>query len=833
MTTRLSTRITSATRRALVWILGGCLLLAGGLLPASAASRQEPGNGTAPQAIELTQEELAWLAENHTVRARVSYWPPYMIDHPQPAGISVDYLNAIAKRFGFKVEYVPDTLGWSNSVADLREERNHFDLMLTMTRTPEREQQFALTKEYLTMPWVIYSRDDSPFISGLGDLSGKTIAVEKGYAIANKLKANFQLLEMDRPEDALRAVATAQADAYVGNLGNTSYLIKERGFGNLVVAAPTPFGDQAQGMAVRKDWPALASLIDKGLAAMTADERQAITHKWSAVEIRPQIDYALVWKVVLGATLILLAVTYWSLRMKREISHRQRVEANLRNERERAQRYLDTVQTIMVALDVNGDVTMINRAGCHLLGFEEDELLGRNWFATCLPQPEGAKSAYRAFRQIIDGGVETAEYYENTVRCKDGRERICAWHNAYLRNEHGQIIGTLSSGEDITERKSLDALLAEQTERLRNERNFMDAILNTQAALVLVTDAEGRLLRFNNASTTAAGNNLEIRQANSMLWNLFPEEERTAIQHDVIAKLRDGANIVEHENRWRCQDNSSRLILWRSTALRNEDGRIRHIISTGIDITDQRQAEEAARERLDQVSRLQRLQTANELATMLAHELNQPLTAISMYVATSQKQLEKADGPEGYTRVASTLKLIEQQSLRAGEVIRHLRSFISRGHVEPLPVDLNRVLQGACALITPKMKNLNIKLDLQLDTSLPQVMAVEVHVEQVLLNLLRNALEAIKDAGMDTGTITVKSTLAQEMAQVSVYDTGPGIETEKARKLFSSIESSKKDGLGVGLHISRSLIEAQAGHLWVEPHTPGGRFHFTLPFIDA
>lgn len=130
-------------------------------------------------------------------------------------------------------------------------------------------------------------------------------------------------------------------------------------------------------------------------------------------------------------------------------------------ERQQAQNYLDMVQTLMVALDGEGNISMINRAGCELLGYDEKELIGRNWFETCLPEPDGCATVYPLYQQIVRGDLEPVAYYENAVKKRNGEEKICAWHNAYLRDNEGHIIGTLSSGEDITRRRADEEALRE------------------------------------------------------------------------------------------------------------------------------------------------------------------------------------------------------------------------------------------------------------------------------------------------------------------------------------------------------------------------------------
>ncbi len=288
---------------------------------------------SAPSAsIALTPQERAWLAENHTVRVRVFDWPPYMFTQPV-SGIAVDYLEAIAKRIGFKVEFVTSSLMWSQAMADVKGARSHFDLLLTMSRTPEREREFALTRDYLTAPWVLYTRSDTPYITGLESLSGKIVASEKGYLISDKIRTDYpaiRILPVERSTEALHAVATGQADAYVGNLAIANFLIKQNRFTNLIVAAPTPYGQHSQAMAVRSDWPALASLINRGLGSLSPAEINAINQKWGAVEVRPQIDYTPVWRVVAGATLVFLVFLAWNRRLAREVATRQRIEADLR-----------------------------------------------------------------------------------------------------------------------------------------------------------------------------------------------------------------------------------------------------------------------------------------------------------------------------------------------------------------------------------------------------------------------------------------------------------------------------------------------------------------------
>jgi PAS domain S-box-containing protein len=391
------------------------------LLAAALAMASHDRAGAPDTLIPLTQDERAWLAENHTVRVRITDWPPYMITTPMPAGVAVDYIQTIARRFGFKVEFVPTSIPWHEAMADVRGARQYFDLLPTMNRTPEREREFALTHDYLTAPWVVYARNDTPYIAGLESLEGKTLASEQGYAITDKIRVDFpdvRLLEVERSWQALEAVATGRAEAYVGNLAIANYLIKQNRFTNLVVAAPTPYGQHTQAMAVRRDWPALASLINKGLAAIPPAEINVINQKWGAVEVQPRIDYTLLWQVVAGAMLIFLAFFYWNRRLAREVAVRQRIAADLRGSEaalqeekgrlqqaqhelrvlnqtlegqvrqrtaqlESANAFNETIlfdsPVAMVVYRGSGPCAIVNQAFTHLIGGTRDQLLAQDF----------------------------------------------------------------------------------------------------------------------------------------------------------------------------------------------------------------------------------------------------------------------------------------------------------------------------------------------------------------------------------------------------------------------------------------------------------------------
>ena len=467
--------------------------------------------------------------------------------------------------------------------------------------------------------------------------------------------------------------------------------------------------------------------------------------------------------------------------------------------------------------NLEGRYVDVNRAGCRIFGHPRDRIIGRT-ILDFLP-PEDAKRLWAIRDGLLDGGENVAEW---VVRREDGSLTEIEVSDTILSD--GRWVGFV---RDISRRRALEHEVAESTEQLRAERNFVDTILDTAATLIIVLDAEGRVVRYNKACELATGLTQTDLLGKTIWMDLIPPEEREAVQR-VADRLYGGESYVEWENHWQHRDGSRRLIRWRNTVLREESGLVRYLVATGTDVTDQIRAEDQARQHLEEASRLQRLQTAHELATMLAHELNQPLAAIATYAAAGQHLLRRAEPDAG--KLAETLEKISQQALRAGEAIRHLRSFVGRGRMDPVRLDLNAVVRQACVLLSPRARGGGVSLALELAEDLAPVTGVDVHVEQVLLNLMGNALEAIQGADATSGSITVTTRHSEGVAQVTVSDSGPGIDDATAAHLFDRYFTSKAHGLGVGLPISRSLIEAQGGRLWVEPRVPGGIFHFTLPF---
>jgi two-component system, LuxR family, sensor kinase FixL len=220
------------------------------------------------------------------------------------------------------------------------------------------------------------------------------------------------------------------------------------------------------------------------------------------------------------------------------------------------------------------------------------------------------------------------------------------------------------------------------------------------------------------------------------------------------------------------------------------------------------------------------------MASALAHELNQPLSAMTNYLRGS-KRLLKESSDEIAKRIGDALDRAAEQALRAGGVIERLRQFVARGETEKRIESIKKLAEETCALALLTAKDQSIRTGFQFDPSIDHVVIDRVQIQQVLLNLLRNAIEAMQESEQRKLLISTASAEGA-MALVSVVDSGPGIAEAVAARLFRPFVTSKQRGMGVGLSISRTIIETHGGRIWFESNPDGGTiFRFTLPCAAA
>lgn len=250
------------------------------------------------------------------------------------------------------------------------------------------------------------------------------------------------------------------------------------------------------------------------------------------------------------------------------------------------------------------------------------------------------------------------------------------------------------------------------------------------------------------------------------------------------------------------------------------------------EITDRKRAEEESRQRQIEMAHLSRVNSLGEMATSLAHEINQPLSAISNYTQGSIRRIKNKTG--GQDEILDALNNVVKQAERASDIIRRIRAFIRKEPPHKSTFNLNDIVKDTASFLAHDMNHKKISLVLNLDLSLPMTQGDKVQIEQVLLNLAGNAIDAMDTPNTTTADndkiLTIKTFTQDGETVVHVHDTGSGIKDAELQKVFEPFYSTKRKGMGMGLSISKTLIEAQGGRLWAEQHPARGTsFFFTLP----
>jgi len=248
------------------------------------------------------------------------------------------------------------------------------------------------------------------------------------------------------------------------------------------------------------------------------------------------------------------------------------------------------------------------------------------------------------------------------------------------------------------------------------------------------------------------------------------------------------------------------------------------------DLTERQQAELRVHDLQSVLAHVQRVSEMGTLATSLAHELNQPLTAIANYVETARDLLENPDS-EAIETVREALAESAAQSVRAGQIVRRLRDFIARGDSERRVESLHRLVSEASALALVGGGEHGLEVDVKLDPSADRILVDRIQIQQVLLNLIRNAIEAMVDSPIRRLSI-YSERVSGGLVRMTVADSGPGLAEEIKERLFEPFRSTKESGMGLGLSISAAIVSAHGGSIWAERSKLGGTaFQFTV--IDA
>lgn len=384
--------------------------------------------------------------------------------------------------------------------------------------------------------------------------------------------------------------------------------------------------------------------------------------------------------------------------------------------------------------------------------------------------------------------------------------------------------GTSWFGEKLRRTRIRDRRHAQD---LRAREAHLRSILDTIPDATVVISEEGTIQSFNAAAERLFGYS-ESEAIGQNVSSLMPSPYREEHDRYLRRYLTTGEKRIIGIDRvvtGQRKDGSTFPLKLEVGEMRSGERRF----FTGFirDLTERQETEHQLQELQTELARLSRLTAMGEMASTLAHEINQPLSAISNYLQGCNRLLEPMEHPNA-PKIRDALAETTKQTLRAGHIIRQLREFVARGETEKRPENISKLVEEASALALVGAKEEGIKTLFRFASHTDAVLVEKVQIQQVLLNLMRNAIEAMH--GCERRELLVTTSAAdKEKVIVSVSDTGRGLSEEIAERLFQPFVTTKPAGMGVGLSISKRIIEAHGGEMWAEPNPGGGTvFRFTL-----
>lgn len=505
----------------------------------------------------------------------------------------------------------------------------------------------------------------------------------------------------------------------------------------------------------------------------------------------------------------------------RDITEDKRVEEQLRQAEDELRLVIDTIPVMAWTLRPDGVVDFLNRRWIEYSGLSLEQYVAD---PSGPIHPDDAARVFGTWRvKMADG-----EGYEDEMRLRraDGEYHWFLVRTAPLRDEHGQIIKWYGVSTDIEDRKRAE-------EAVRASQHLLELVLATLPVAVVVTNKAGDIVLANAASKRIWGDmqivsGPERWERSKGSWHDSGERiaptnwaSVRALNHGQTS-LNELIDIETYDGRRKTIQNSA-------APIRDEHGQIVGAVIVNEDLTERVRAEEALRQTQAELTRMARVMIIGELTASIAHEVNQPLGAVVANANAAGRWL--ATVPHNVEEARKALDRIARDGNRASEVIKRIRAFINKRQPVKKPIDLNELIQETLALTQPELNRKRVALEIELTPDLPRITGDRVQLQQVLLNLVMNALDSMSTVSDRPRLLRIRTDrMETDAVRVAVQDTGGGILPQDAERVFGPFYTTKPQGLGMGLAISRSILEAHAGRLWLTSHGGSGvTFFFTLP----
>jgi len=518
--------------------------------------------------------------------------------------------------------------------------------------------------------------------------------------------------------------------------------------------------------------------------------------------------------LIVGLSL-LVAWSLWSLR--NNLARRIRAEDALRAESNFRKAMEESMPTGMRAIDMHGRITYVNAAFCNMVGLAQEELIGATapfpyWI------PGDAAEQGRALQQALAGEAPRGGI-ESRFRRNDGDVFDVRIYEAPLVDSGGRQAGWMASIHDITEQRRARAELEISHQRFVTVLDGLDAA-------IYVADLEADEILFANKAfkniygyDTVGRNCWQVTSACHPDPARFMAHARRLAPHQTPRELHDTELQNTLNGHW--YQLRERAIQW-------VDGRVVRM-ETATDITDRMNMEELNNQQLERLQQTSRLITMGEMASSLAHELNQPLAAIANYNMGCVNRLQANDyRPE---ELLAAMQKASAQAERAGKIIRRVRDFVKKSEPNRGAVGIAEVIEEVIGFAEIEARKAGVRISVSVPPELPATYADKIMIEQVVLNLVKNGIEAMHDTPRSERELAISARAnGEDFIEVKVADRGHGVLAEQTEKLFAPFYTTKPEGMGMGLNICRSIIEFHQGRLWATANSGGGTvFSFTLP----
>jgi PAS domain S-box-containing protein len=498
-----------------------------------------------------------------------------------------------------------------------------------------------------------------------------------------------------------------------------------------------------------------------------------------------------------------------------DITQRKRAVEALRESEDRYRDLVENSQDLLCTHDLEGRLLSSNPRPARILGYEVAELLA-------IPMRELIATEYREQFDAYLARMKTlgADKGLMAVLTRTGERRVWEYNNT-LRTEGVPHPIVRGMARDVTERVRAEKALFATEERFRQLAESIHEVF-------YLTEVPGhRLLYVSPAYEQVWGNTCQslYESPESFLGAVHPED-RDAARHAFVSH-----QPFLHEYRIIRPDGSVRWISDRGFPVRDAKGEVYRLAGIAEDITERKQAEQALQESQAALARVARIATMGELTASIAHEINQPLAAVATNASASLHWLSVQ--PPNLAEAREAMANAMKEANRASSVIARIRALLKKASPELRPVDMNEVVREVLALVRSELIRGGVTAKMKLATGLPAVLGDRVQLQQVILNLIMNAIDAMSTISDRPRTLLIKSAKDAEGVLIQVQDSGKGLDPENSDRMFESFFTTKPEGIGIGLSISSSIVEAHGGSLSAKARAShGATFEFTLPRAD-